>query len=91
MGFCNSVSRKEEAHTWVGCFNSKPACCAAATANRDSLYVSFVSTHPSLQNRRFGSAIVRHTQIEATKLAGLMRAVLNASKAGVRVYENLCV
>ena len=88
-GLGNSTFWKSEAHTCIGYLQDEPVCCAAVTGNKGSLYVSLVSTHPSMRRQGFASAVVHHALRQAAAATGLARCTLHASEAGIPVYAKM--
>lgn len=79
----------ESTFAYVAYHEGEPASTAEVIVMGEVLYMALVATRPEMQRKGFAEATMRHALAEAKKETGLERTVLQASGAGLHLYEEM--
>ncbi|MEZ5400409.1 MAG: GNAT family N-acetyltransferase [Bryobacteraceae bacterium] len=71
---------------WVGYREGRPVCAAASESAPEGVGVYSVATIPELRGQGYGEAITRLAIERGAPAAGTGRAMLQATRAGARLY-----
>jgi ribosomal protein S18 acetylase RimI-like enzyme len=75
--------------SYVGYVDGGPVSTASVVASGGGLGVYNLATLPERQRRGYGEAVMRHALAEARREHGMERTILQATPAGLRLYERM--
>jgi GNAT superfamily N-acetyltransferase len=74
---------------YIGYGEGQALCCAATLVAAGVVGVYSVATLPGHEHKGYGEAITRHAVAEARRESGLKQTILQATKAGLPLYQRL--
>ena len=74
---------------YVGYLNRRAICTAAVVISDDAVGLYSIGTVPEYRRRGYAEALVRQVLQDATRISGIRRSVLQATRAGHEMYRRL--
>ena len=89
-----AVYQPEDAWTgdyvgYVGYLNRRAICTAAVVISDDAVGLYSVATIPEYRRKGYAEALMRQVLQDATRVSGIQRTVLQATRAGHQTYQKM--